>query len=219
MMVDSARVLLSKVLRIYQEIDQKTARLQVAFGLLCPPLCGACCDNPEVEATVLEILPLAEEVYRRKEEETVFSVLEEKRNQGDFRCMLYRPNPGFPGTGRCSYYEFRPLVCRLFGFAFRRNKFGNLEFSACKVMKERTPEAVHRAEIGISQGSDVPVYQESFMRIASMDSAIGYRRLPVNLALKEALERLYWTGGHGAINMRRRIRSPKYSGRLLFSRN
>lgn len=29
------------------------------------------------------------------------------------------------------------------------------------------------------------------MRIASMDSAIGYRLLPINLALKEALESLY----------------------------
>ncbi len=191
-MADFARELPSRVLRIYQEIDQKTARLQLALGLRCPPLCGSCCDNPKVEATVLEALPLAEEVYRRKEEETMFFVLEEKGNQGDFKCALYRANPGFPENGWCSYYEFRPLVCRLFGFAFRRNKFGNLEYSACKVIKQRSPEAVHRAEIGVSEGLDVPVYQDSFMRIASMDSAIGYRRLPINLALKEALERLYW---------------------------
>jgi len=192
MTADFAKDLSSKVLRVYQEIDQKTARLQFAFGLRCPSLCGVCCDNPEVEATVLETLPLAEEIYQRKEEETVLFALEERRSHGDFKCLLYQANPGFPGTGRCSYYEFRPLLCRLFGFAFRRNKFGNLELSTCKVIKERTPEAVHRAEIGISEGEDVPVYQESFMRIASMDSGIGYRRLPINLALKEALEHLYW---------------------------
>lgn len=191
-MADVARDLSSKVLRIYQEIDQKTARLQFAFGLCCPSLCGACCDSHEVEATVLETLPLAEEIYQRKEQEAVLFALEERRNQADFRCVLYRANPGFPGTGRCLYYEFRPLVCRLFGFAFRRNKFENLELSTCKIIKQRTPEAVHRAEIGISEGLDVPVYQDSFMRIASMDSGIGYWSLPINLALKEALERLYW---------------------------
>lgn len=191
-MADSTRDLLSKVLRIYHEIDQKTARLQSAFGLRCPSLCGACCDNPKVEATVLEALPLAEEIYQRKEQEAVLVALEERRNQADFRCVLYRANPGVPGTGRCSYYEFRPLVCLLFGFACRRNKFGNLELSTCRIIKQRTPEAVLRAEAGISEGLDVPVYQDSFMRIASMDLGIGYRRLPINLALKEALERLYW---------------------------
>ena len=184
-MADSAGVLPSKVLRIYQEIDQKIARLQVAFGLRCPSLCGACCDNPEVEATVLEILPLADEIYRRNEEEPVLLVLEEKSNQGDFRCALYRADPGFPKGGRCSYYEF-----------------GNLELSTCKVIKERTPEAVHRGETGISEGLDVPVYQESFMRIASMHSGIGYRRLPINLALKAALERLYWKTRANPIHVR-----------------
>jgi Fe-S-cluster containining protein len=191
-MADVVRDLSSKVLRIYQEIDQKTAHLQLAVGLHCPSLCGACCDTSEVEATVLEALPLAEEIYQRKEQEAVLFTLEERRNQVDFRCVLYRANAGVPGTGGCPYYEFRPLVCRLFGFAFRRNKFGNLELSTCKIIRERTPEAVHRAEIGIYVGLDVPVYQDSFMRIASMDSGIGYRRLSINLALKEALERLYW---------------------------
>jgi len=184
-----------KVLSTYQEIDQQTARLGLAFGLRCPSLCGACCDSPKVEATVLETLPLAEEIYRRKEEKALLIALEKKRNQDDFKCVLYRANPGFPGIGRCSYYGFRPLVCRLFGFAFRRNKLGNLEFSACKVMKERPPEAVHEVESGISETLDAPVYQESFMRIASLDPGIGYRCLPINGALREALERFCWKTG------------------------
>ncbi len=191
-MEDRAKDLSSEVLRIYQEIDQKTTRLQWAFGLRCPSLCGACCDSSEVEATVLETLPLAEEIYRREEQEAVLGSLEERENQADFRCVLFRANPGVPGSGRCLYYELRPLVCRLFGFAFRRNKYGNLELSTCKVIKERTPEAIHSAETGIPEGLDVPVYQDSFMRIASMDPGMGYRRLPINLALKEALERVYW---------------------------
>ena len=193
-MVDLATDLSLKVLSIYQEIDQKTARLGLAFGLRCPSLCGACCDSPKVEATVLETLPLAEEIYRRKEEAALLIALEKKRNQDDFKCVLYRANPG-PGTGRCSYYEFRPLICRLFGFAFRRNKLGNLEFAACKVMKERPPEAGHRFESAISETLGAPVYQESFMRIALLDPGMGYRCLPINWALREALERLYWKTG------------------------
>jgi hypothetical protein len=70
-MADSRNNLPLKVLRIYREIDQKTALLQSAFALRCPDLCGACCDSPEVEAAVVETLPLAEEIYRRKELESV----------------------------------------------------------------------------------------------------------------------------------------------------
>lgn len=191
MMCDLARDLASEVVRIYQEIDGKRRGLHAAAGICCPPGCGACCESPEVEATVPEALPLAMEIYRRKEEEAVLCVIEDSENRGDLRCILYRSGPG-AGRGACSYYEFRPLVCRLFGFASRRNKHGDLEFCPCWVIRERTPEAVRRAEIGISKGLDVPVYQESFMRIASMTPGMGYRRLPINRALKEVLEQLYW---------------------------
>ena len=190
-MSDLARDVASEVIRIYQEIDGKRRGLQAAAGIRCPPGCGACCESPEVEATVPEALPLAMEIYRRKQEEAVLWVIEESENRGDLRCVLYRSGPG-AGRGACSYYDFRPLVCRLFGFASRRNKQRDLEFCACWVIRERTPEAVRRAEIEVFKGLDVPVYQESFMRIASMTPGMGYRRLPINRVLKEALEQLYW---------------------------
>lgn len=192
MMYDVAWDLPSEVIRTYREIDRKTGRLQAATGLRCPSGCGACCESPEVEATVPEALPLAHEIYRRKEEEAVLRAVEERENRGDLRCALYLLDPVSPGKGRCSYYQFRPLLCRLFGFASRKNKHGDLEFCPCRVIKQRSPEAVRRAEIRISKGLDAPVYQESFVRIASMDPGLGYRRLPINRALKEALEQLYW---------------------------
>jgi hypothetical protein len=38
----------------------------------------------------------------------------------------------------------------------------------------------------------IVVYQEAFMRIASIDPGMGYRLLPINQAIKGALEHLYW---------------------------
>ena len=123
----------------------------------------------------------------------VLYAIKKSENRGDLVCVLYRPDRGIPGNGRCRYYKFRPLSCRLFGFATRRNKFGDIELCTCTIIKERTPEAVHRAGTRISEGLDVAVYQDSFMRLASIDPSKGYRRLPINLTLKEALEYLYWT--------------------------
>jgi hypothetical protein len=39
---------------------------------------------------------------------------------------------------------------------------------------------------------NIPVYQESFMRIAVLNPGIGFKRLPINIAIKEALEYIYW---------------------------
>ncbi|MBN1930051.1 MAG: hypothetical protein JW786_00395 [Desulfobacterales bacterium] len=68
---------------------------------------------------------------------------------------------------------------------------GELEFSPCKRMTVASPDGVQRARIGVSAGLRVPVYQESFMRIAVLNPTIGFRRRPINLAIKEALEYLY----------------------------
>lgn len=192
-MVHCSAKVSSELIRIYHDLDRKTAGLQLATGLSCPSECGACCKNPKVEATVLEALPVAEEIYRRREQDAVLCAINKTENRGDLVCVLYRPDPGIPGNGRCRYYEFRPLLCRLFGFASRRNKFGDIELCTCKIIKERNPEAVRRAEMMISEGFDVPVYQETYMRISSVDPSKGYRRLPINLTLKEALQCLYWT--------------------------
>ncbi|MFH1124171.1 MAG: YkgJ family cysteine cluster protein [Pseudomonadota bacterium] len=137
---------------IYKEIDQRIGRFQVATGLFCPPGCGACCESPNVEVTVLEVLPLAEEILLRREEERALNAIEEKEDQGDLRCIHHRPDGPDSEKGKCSCYPLRPLVCRLFGFASRRTKFGEIELSTCKILKEKKPEAFRRARIGLREG-------------------------------------------------------------------
>ncbi|MCJ7596382.1 MAG: YkgJ family cysteine cluster protein [Desulfobacterales bacterium] len=187
----------SEVLMIYKEIDQRIGRFQVATGLFCPPGCGTCCESPNVEATALEVLSLAEEILLRREEERALNAIEEKENQGDLRCIHHRPDGPDSEKGKCSCYPLRPLVCRLFGFASRRNKFGEIELSTCKILKEKEPEAFRRAQIGLREGLKVPVYQDTFYRIASACPDKGFRSLPINQALKAALGYLYWKRPRG----------------------
>ena len=83
-------------------------------------------------------------------------------------------------------------MCRLYGFAARRNRHGDLEFCTYRYINESYPEAVRRAVIGVSAGMNIPVYQESFMQITALNPGIGFKRLPFNIAIKEALEYIYW---------------------------
>ena len=191
-MRDSSRTVSREVWKVYREIDLKIARLRRAASLSCPEGCGTCCESRQVEATIPEVLPLAEAIYAKSEEQAVWLAVEDKGARGELSCVLYREDHDVSGNGRCTYYRFRPLLCRLFGFAARRNRRGGLEFCPCRHMKERSPEAVRRAGIGLLSGLDIPVYQESFMRIASLDPYMGYRRYPINLAIQSALGHLYW---------------------------
>jgi len=112
-------------------------------------------------------------------------------------CAVVLPNSLHGGKGSCGYYEWRPLVCRLFGYAVQRNKWEAAELCTCRIIREKEPSSVRRAEIAIREGLGLPVYQEAFMQIASLDPATGYRMLSINRAIKEALEHIYWTRPRG----------------------
>lgn len=189
-----------EVMHIFREVGREIARLQLSTGLRCSPGCGLCCESPHVEATVLESLPLAREIYRRGEEEAILNAIEERNHRRDPVCVLYRPDTLIPGQGRCAYYDFRPMLCRLFGFAARKEKYGNLEFCTCKIIKGKYPEAVSRVEGRLAEGPEMtgihewepPVYQDISMRMAGIDPGTGFARYPINQAIKQALARAYW---------------------------
>ncbi len=191
-MVDNLyRGLIREILAIFCEIDHKIGLLQREAGIHCPPGCGLCYQNEAVETTVLECLPLANVIYSRGEEETILSVIAERVNCGDSRCALFGPEKAVPGNGRCSQYSHRPLVCRLFGFASRRDKFGKLEHCLCRIARKKYPENFSLETVKTIRGLHFPVYQDYFMRVASLHPGLGYRLLPVNTALREALAYLY----------------------------
>ena len=188
---DSINELSEQVMRIYEEADRKISEFQEAAGLKCPPGCGACCVCQEVEATVLEVLPLAHEVFSRQQADHLYSMIKAREGKGDRLCILYRPDSQTPGNGECSYYRNRPLLCRLFGFAVRKNKAGDPELSPCKRLGGAFLREV-QGKTGVHSGSGLPVYQEISMRLAALNPGMGFRRLPVNMAIKSALEEVYW---------------------------
>ena len=191
-MTDSFIKLLDEIRQIYQEIDQQIAFFQKATDLHCPECCGSCCESQEVEATVTELLPLADEIFQSGRQDSLAELIEQSEKMSDLACVLYRPDPLLPGNGRCGQYPLRPLICRLFGFAGRYNKSEELEFSTCKKIRVQDPQKVSAAQELIRAGLNVPVFQSSFMRLASLHPGLGFQRFPINQALKKALEYCYW---------------------------
>ncbi len=200
----SATDLIGEVLQRYHVIDHKIKIFRVRTGLRCPLGCGICCDSTRVEASVLECLPLAWEIFRRRKEERISLAVEDNQREADSRCVLFCSDEGAAGLGRCSYYPFRPLVCRLFGYAARRDKTGRPELRLCKVMREQSSENSILSNLPDTHHMDPPVYQDCFLQIASIDPAKGFRLSPINAALKAALDYVYWQCPEGRFPRRRK---------------
>lgn len=181
-----ARVV-ARLLELYEEIDRQTAALKAMTELRCPPGCGTCCYSHTVEATVLEMLPVARELFCRRQ---ALSLLERSGAADDEGpCVFYQPERSARRDGCCGIYSLRPSVCRLFGYGAVKNKYGSAQLAVCTVMKKVIPRAAQDAACAVGRGLAAPTFTDFAHQVAGLEPFLGGRALPINHALRLALER------------------------------
>ncbi len=181
--------LIPRVEEIYRRADAATTRLADVTGLQCPTGCGRCCHSPHVESTLLECLPLAFASHR---DGSASALWEQLRTTTSPRCILFQPDPIQPEeNGRCGAYSHRPLLCRLFGFAATRDKYGQAHLAACRIHQQVAPGPITSARTWVSSHTDEKTFDQWSREIESLEPELGTRRLPINQALLAALE---WVG-------------------------
>ncbi len=173
-----------QVLEEYRLLDAAVAAFAKRSGLSCPQGCGHCCLSEKVEATVLECIPLAFLLFRTAQAGPLLQVLEE--NGDDKRCVLYRPDFTQAGLWGCSQYGTRTVVCRLFGFAGNPDREGVGRLALCRVMKEAAGTD-HKKVVTNHRLSPMPLFVDAGLRITAMHPGLGTVRLPINVALRQAL--------------------------------
>lgn len=173
-----------QILEVYRVLDTAVAGFAARTGLCCPEGCGHCCSSEKVEATVLECIPLAFELFRSLQAELILKRIE--KGGDERRCVLYRPDYTEAGLWGCTQYRYRVVVCRLFGFAGNPDRDGMGRLAMCRVMKEHT--GGWSATIKIDDAANpMPLFVDAGFRITTLHPALGTVRLPINMALREAL--------------------------------
>lgn len=186
----------SKVRRIehlFDCLDNEISQFQSQTRLHCISGCGKCCTKPDVEASPLEFLPWAFQLFLNKEAEIT---LAELSNRANSICYIYQPLSLLDSySGSCGNYKYRGLICRLFGYAATKDKFGQLRLATCKIIKENQNANYNRAEQAIANGMDIPVFTDYYMKLSQIDFHLGNTILPINQALKVAIEEVlhYYT--------------------------
>ncbi|WP_291871272.1 YkgJ family cysteine cluster protein [Maribacter sp.] len=170
--------------KLFSQLDKESAQFTRSSGLGCVSGCGKCCTYADVEASPLEFLPWAFHLFLNNEAEKTLDIL---NNTDSPTCFIYKPFSN-TGSGTCSNYKYRGLICRLFGFAANTDKYGKLRLATCQIIKEGQAEKYKSTTEAITKGLHVPVFTEYYMQLNQIDFNLGNVILPVNKALKRALE-------------------------------
>ena len=171
--------------KIYDQMWDAFSQYQAASGLNCLVGCGKCCNNPEVEASVLEMFPLA---LRILDENKLEEWLDKLDNSSQDHCLMYEPHSPDGSKGQCGVYKERPSLCRMFGVAGFYNKHQEVTLSVCKLIREKYPDLTKIRESEVSDKT--PMLITWSYRLAQIDPGLIQDRMPINQALKKALERI-----------------------------
>jgi uncharacterized protein len=178
------RVLL--VEELFQKLDVEISEFKVHTKLSCMIGCGKCCNHPEIDASPLEFLPWAFHLFLNGEAEKVLMKLNKETSVA---CFNYKPLSLLNGdNGKCSNYQHRGLICRLFGFGANTDKYGKLRLATCKIIKEGQAENYNKSTELINKGLPVPIFTDYYMNLAQIDFLLGNVIVPINKALKLAIE-------------------------------
>lgn len=172
--------------KLYDELQQAISTFQLKTSLHCKSGCGHCCQKPDIEATILEFLPLAYQLYKSGK---AFEWLDNmEKHEDDPLCALFAPLHVETQKGMCSQYMYRGMVCRLFGFSASINKYGQPFLSTCKIIKTEQVEQFEKANQAIVNGMQIPVMHQYYTKLCSIDHQLTDKFYPINQAVIFAIE-------------------------------
>jgi Fe-S-cluster containining protein len=169
---------------LFDQLELETRQFQEKSKLGCVSGCGKCCTFPTIDASPLEFLPWAFQVFLSGKAEEVLESLSSSTGQ---TCFLLTP-VSMPSKGHCGSYRHRGLICRLFGYAAGKDKYGNLRLATCSIIKEEQRDCYEKTNKAIAEGLYVPVFTDYYMQLNQIDYQLGSKIMPINKALKTALE-------------------------------
>lgn len=175
-----------EVEQVFADIGQSYAQYQRDRGLFCRSGCGECCLHPGIEATVLEMLPLAYSLLEEGKAETTLDALANHEQDG---CFFYQRHSSDGKMGQCSVYLKRPGICRLFGAAGYNGREGEVQLSVCKNIKADHPVAYADTLIAL-ESDPPPMIRNGKEQIRQIDYELGGLNFPINEAMRQALEKV-----------------------------
>lgn len=168
---------------IFRTLDTEINIFKEWSGLSCGFSCGKCCFKPDINATILEFLPLAYYTFKEGRGEALY---EQAKALAEETCVILAPeNVG----GKCGNYTHRGLICRLFGYSARINKYNQADIITCRVIKTEQATPYQQAVMLVNvEEKSIPISSRYYMQLMAIDNELARTLYPVNVAIRKALE-------------------------------
>lgn len=171
--------------KVFNALDVEIKSFQQVSKIHCLAGCGKCCFKPDIEATPLEFLPLAFDLFLTKRIDEVYEELSTTKKA---YCHLFQPKPLSFDQGSCGQYVHRGLICRLFGYSAYKNSSVKRKYVTCKPIRESQGEQVEAVNESLKLTGKIPMMSDYYYQIRSIDPELGTNRYPINEAIKKAIE-------------------------------
>jgi Fe-S-cluster containining protein len=181
----TALEILHRLMTLYGTIDRDMAEFQLESGLRCLAGCGKCCLTGDVQVSVLEMLPMAHKMFCDGTADQWLDRLSGSSRTGT--CIVYTDNPPVYAGGHCAYYAWRPVLCRLFGFAAVRGRTATKTLTVCRHIRHNAPQ---EAAAAMALAGEAPCFANHSANLYGLEPVLGLRVMPINAALRQAIERL-----------------------------
>lgn len=171
---------IQRVQKILNDAVLYTEKFSKAGRITCASGCHLCCLKKDVTASPLEFFPFAYYLYKKGLAETFYNRLEELPSNS--LCILFSALG--ERQGGCTEYEYRGLICRLFGFSSGTDKSGQKRLITCRIIKgTQAYQQLKPAHLNKSPG-----LADYYMRLAAIDLILANEQLQINDAIRRALE-------------------------------
>ncbi|MFB6318104.1 hypothetical protein [Saccharicrinis sp. FJH54] len=169
------------VRKVFAEADKIVASYRKVTHISCELNCYSCCTKPDIQATVLEFLPLAYDLYKSGLAEKVYDELQAFDSGSVCKMLVPFALNGGEIKG-CSNYKNRGLICRMFGFTGFTNKNGEVSLATCRIIKAGQSDKIARAPV------KPPLMSDYYYRLIDIDRSLCVPMLPINQAILKAIE-------------------------------
>lgn len=177
---------IKEIERVFKQLDKETERFGKQSNLKCLTNCNLCCLKKDLEANVLEFLPLAYYLFQNNLHETALELLATNPEY----CINLAKSQVQGQTAGCSNYEYRGMVCRLFGFSGIKDKNSKLAIYTCSHMKNEYPLEFRNAMEHINSGMEIPMVTDFYYQIYFLDPHMANDYNPINVSIRKAIEKV-----------------------------
>lgn len=172
--------------RLFKTLEKDVQILKEQTGIHCAENCIICCTTSRIVATAVEFYPLAYHLYKNDMVDPFLTRIEQINNNSICPALNQFSIEG--SSLGCAFYAQRGLMCRLFAYSYRTDKYNRREISTCQIIQKGQGQTVANVNTLLQSKPLGPKATDYYQRLQFIDFNGVQRLYPIGEAIRIAIE-------------------------------